>query len=361
MAGGQLKNVRIAGIARAVPESVRTLDDEATIFGDAEIRRIGKNLGVESRHVAGDRMCASDLCALSATRLLADLRWDRTSVDALIFVSVTPDYQLPATACTLQHRIGLSSSCAAFDITHACSGFVYGLWTAAHFVASGHAKRVLLLAGDTASRLTSPEDRAVAALFGDAGTATALEWSDGTEPMSFDLGADGSGAGNLIVKAGAFRHPRTPSTSVRREQEGGNIRSDEDLYMNGTEVFAFTMREVPALKRRILDRAGWESSAVDAWVMHQANAFIVKYLAKSMNLPADRVVLDMERFGNTSAASIPMAMAGALRGQLSKGAMRLVLLGFGTGLSWGGAAVTCGPLVIPDLITASNETLDALE
>ena len=361
MAGGLLNHVSIAGVARAVPEAVRTLEDEAKIFGDAEIRRIAKNLGVESRHVAGDRLCASDLCALSATHLLAGLDWDRASVDALIFVSVTPDYPLPATACTLQHRIGLPTSCAAFDITHACSGYIYGLWTAAHFVASGHARRVLLLTGDTASRLTAPQDRAVAALFGDAGTATALEWADAAAPMTFDLGTDGSGAGNLIVKAGAFRQPRTPDTSARREQEGGNIRSDEDLYMSGTDVFGFTMREVPALNQRILARAGWSLDSVDAWVMHQANAFIVKYLTKSMKLPADKVVLDMEKFGNTSAASIPMAMAGALRERLSESSLRLVLLGFGTGLSWGGAAVTCGPLVIPDLIMASNETLGAPE
>src|SRR4030095_12453704 len=147
MAGGLLNNVTIVGVARAVPEVVRTVHDEAKICGATEIRRIAKNLGVESRHVAGARICASDLCALSAVKLLAALEWNPASVDALIFVSVTPDYLMPATACILQHRIGLSTACAAFDVTHACSGYVYGLWTAAHFIASGHARRVLLLAG----------------------------------------------------------------------------------------------------------------------------------------------------------------------------------------------------------------------
>jgi 3-oxoacyl-[acyl-carrier-protein] synthase III len=359
MAGGLLNNVAIVGVARAVPEAVRTVEDEGKIFGDAEIRRIAKNLGVDSRRVAGDRICASDLCTVSAVKLLDALDWDRSSVDAVIFVSVTPDYVMPATACTLQHRLGLSTSCAAFDITHACSGYIYGLWTAAHFIASGHARRVLLLAGDTPSRLVSPEDRAVAALFGDAGTATALEWSEAAQPMGFDLGTDGSGAANLIVKAGGFRTPRTADTAVRREQEGGNIRSEEDLYMNGTEVFAFTLREVPALNRRVLARAGWELDSVDAWVMHQANAFILKYLAKSMKLPADKVVLDMAEYGNTSVATMPMVMAGALRARLVEGPLRLVLLGFGTGLSWGGASLTCGPLVIPELITVSEKILDA--
>ena len=360
MAGGLLHNVAIAGVAAAVPETIRTVEDEGRIFGNADIRRIAKNLGVESRRIAGERICASDLCAASAVRLLEALGWDRASVDAIIFVSVTPDFPMPATACTLQHRIGLATSCAAFDITHACSGYVYGLWTAAHFIASGHARRVLLLAGDTASRLISPRDRAVAALFGDAGTATALEWSDTALPMGFDLGTDGAGAGNLIVKAGGFRHPRTSDTAVRREHEGGNIRSEEDLYMNGTEVFGFTLREVPALNSRVLARAGWDMATVDAWVMHQANAFILKYLARSMNLPADKVVLDMAEFGNTSVATIPMALAGALRDRLIEGPLRLVLLGFGTGLSWGGACVTCGPVTIPELIVASEQSLDAM-
>ena len=360
MAGGLLHNVAIAGVAAAVPETIRTVEDEGRIFGDADIRRIAKNLGVESRRIAGERICASDLCAASAVRLLEELGWDRASVDAIIFVSVTPDFPMPATACTLQHRIGLSTSCAAFDITHACSGYVYGLWTAAHFVASGHARRVLLLAGDTASRLISPQDRAVAALFGDAGTATALEWSGVAQPMGFDLGTDGSGAAHLMVKAGGFRNPRSAQTAVRREREGGNIRSEEDLYMNGTEVFGFTLREVPSLNQRVLARAGWEMNSVDAWVMHQANAFILKYLAKSMKLPADKVILDMAEFGNTSVATMPMVMAGALRARLVEGPLRLVLLGFGTGLSWGGASLTCGPLVIPDLITASEGTVDAI-
>jgi 3-oxoacyl-[acyl-carrier-protein] synthase-3 len=357
MAGGLLNSVRIAGISRTVPDGVRTVEDEGRIFGDADIRRIAKNLGVESRHVVTGATCASDLCAVSAAQLLGALDWDPLTVEALIFVSSTPDYVSPSTACTLQHRLGLSRACATFDINHACSGFIYGLWTAAHFVSSGHTRRALLLTGDTASRVISPRDRAVAALFGDAGTATALEWSDAAPPMSFELGTDGSGAANLMIRAGGFRHPHSEATAARREFEGGNIRSDEDLYMNGTDVFAFTLREVPALNERVMARAGWNVDSVDAWVMHQANAFIVKYLAKSMKLPAGKVVLDMLEFGNTSVASIPMAMGGALRARLSEGPMRLVLLGFGTGLSWGGAAVTCGPLVLPELTTASADSL----
>ena len=358
MAGGMIEQVSIAGLARAVPEAVRTIEDEAKIFGDKEIRRIAKNLGIDSRHVASERICASDLCASAADSLLTALDWDRASVDLLVFVSVTPDFLMPATACTLQHRLGLPTACAAFDITHACSGYVYGLWTVAQFVSSGNIRRALLLTGDTASRLISPQDRAVAALFGDAGTATALEWDEAATPMGFDLGSDGAGAANLIVKAGGLRHPRSPETAVRREHEGGNIRSEEDLYMNGTEVFAFTLREVPALNNRVLALAGWSMDDVDAWVMHQANSFILKYIAKSMKLPADKQVEDMAKFGNTSAATIPMVMAGALQERLTTEPLRLILLGFGTGLSWGGASVTCGPLVIPDLLIVSEDDIN---
>ena len=349
MAGGIVNHVKIAGIAGAVPETVRTLEDEAAEFGEKEIRRIAKNLGVSQRHVSAGSICASDLCHAAAERLLDALGWKRDSVELLIFVSVTPDYISPATSCVLQDRLGLGKACAAFDLTHACSGYMYGLWTASLMMATGTIKRALLLVGDTVSRLTAPHDRSVAALFGDAGTATGLEWTKDAPPMHFELGTDGAGAANLMVKAGGFRFPRDAGTNERTEREGGNVRSDEDLYMNGTEIFAFTLREVPPLTERVLDRAGWTYDDVDGFVMHQANQFIIDYLAKSMKIPPEKQVVDLANVGNTSAASIPMAMAGKLAPRLRERPHQLVLLGFGTGLSWGGAAVTLGPLVIPDM------------
>src|SRR5262245_36492387 len=196
MAGGKLQNVEIAGIACAVPEAVRTQNDLENIFGVEQSRRVAKNTGVARRHVSTAGLCASDLCFIAAERLLDQIRWDRSSIEVIVFVSVTPDYVVPATACVLQHRLNLSKSCAAFDVTHACSAYPYGLWIVANLLSSGNAKRALLLVGDTVSRLVSPYDQSTAPLFGDAGSATAVQWNDSAQPITFELGSDGGGAGH---------------------------------------------------------------------------------------------------------------------------------------------------------------------
>lgn len=280
--------------------------------------------------------------------MIAELRWDKDSIDGLIFVSQTPDYILPATACALHGRLGLSKACAAFDVNLGCSGYVYGLWLAAQMIASGGCSRVLVLAGETASRIVSPMDRAVAPLFGDAGTATALE--RGSQKMSFRMGTDGKGSKNLIVSAGGFRQPHTPATAERTAREGGNVRSDEDVYMNGSEIFTFTLREVAPLVQSARDDARWSLDDVDAYVFHQANRFMLQHLAKKMKLPLERVVVALENFGNTSSASIPLAITHALSTRLRSEDMNLMLVGFGVGYSWGALALRCGHLVAPDLI-----------
>jgi 3-oxoacyl-[acyl-carrier-protein] synthase-3 len=353
MAAGKIANVSIAGIGCAVPEAVRSLDDLTSVFGKEQIRRISKSTGVVRSHVSTGGICASDLCFFAAERLLEKLGWERDSVDVLVFVSVTPDYVTPATACALQYRLKLAKGCAAFDIHHACSGYPYGLWIVAHLLSSGNVRRALLLVGDTVTRFSSPYDRAAAPLFGDGGSATALEWNEAAEPMHFEMGTDGSGAQHLIVKAGAFRHPATAETGMRTEREGGNFRSDDDLYMNGAEIFAFTIREVPPLMEKVLKLAGWTLTDVDAVVMHQANLFVMQHLAKKLAIPKEKLIENLADYGNTSGSSIPLALSGKLADRLRVQSQRLVLLGFGTGLSWGGAAMTCGPLIIPELTTVS--------
>jgi 3-oxoacyl-[acyl-carrier-protein] synthase-3 len=360
MAGGKVERVKVAGIACAVPEAVRTVEDLENAFGKEHSRRISKSLGVVQRHVSTGGICTSDLCFVAAEKLLDQIRWDRSSIDVLVFVSVTPDYVVPATACTLQDRLKLSRGCAAFDVSHACSAYPYGLWIVAHLLSAGNAKRALLLVGDTVSRLASPHDRATAPLFGDGGSATALEWNESAEPMYFEMGSDGGGAPHLCVKAGGFRHPATAETGERLEREGGSLRSDEDLYLNGIEIFAFTLREVPALGNRLLERAGWTFEQVDAVVMNQASLFMMQHLAKKMNLPGEKLIVNMQGYGNTSAASIPLALTGNLAGQLRQHPRRLVFLGSGAGWSWGGVALTCGPLLIPNVTTVSAGDLAEL-
>lgn len=354
MAGSFVSGVRIAGLSAAVPDHVRHTDEDAPTFGDESVDRIRRSTGVTRRPVTQANLCTSDLCSAAAERLLSDLQWDRTTVDALIFVSQTPDYFLPASGCYLQERLGLGTACAAFDMNLGCSGYVYGLWVASHLIAGGQG-RVLLLVGDTISRVVSPLDRSTALLFGDAGTATAVERADDKATISFELGTDGRGRDHLIIPAGAFRQQGNADTARRTERESGNSRSDEDLFMNGAEIFGFTIRAVPKLVANLFARTGSSIEDIDAVVMHQANQFIIDHLAKRLKVPSDKVPTTLGSYGNTSSASIPLTMIVSLGDRLKAGAMRLLLLGFGVGWSWGGAELTCGPAVISELVRVPDQ------
>jgi 3-oxoacyl-[acyl-carrier-protein] synthase-3 len=287
---------------------------------------------------------------------MRDLRWSPDTIKVVVFVTQTPDYVLPATSCVLHERLGLSRECAAFDVNLGCSGYVYGLWVLSNLI--GAKGRALLLVGDTISRIASPEDRSVGTLFGDAGSATALESDfDLTAKMCFQLGTDGTGSRHLMVRAGGFRVPHAEQFSRRTLREGTNSRSDEDLYMNGAEVFGFTQNTVPALITSVLQQADWTVDMVDSFVFHQANRFMLEYLARRAKLPLSRVVLAMEDFGNTSSASIPLAMTTSLADRLRGCESRLLLAGFGVGFSWGAVALNCGPLVMPSLVEVPDSAV----
>lgn len=345
MAAVRWSGIRLAGVWAVAPSAKGTVEDLAGRFGGADARKIADSTGVEERRLAPDGVCASDLCQEAGSRLLRELAWAPDSVDALVFVSQTADYALPATACGLQQRLGLAPSCAAFDVSLGCSGYVYGLWLAGALLQSRAARRVLLLAGDTMTRLVSPFDRATAPLFGDAGTATAIEGLPGGGPSwTFVLGTDGAGQAHLIVPAGRFRQASSEATRNRTEREGGNRRSDEDLFMDGAEVFAFTLREVPPLVASVLEQSGKTAADIDYVVFHQANQFMLRFLAKKIALPKEKVVLGLKQFGNTTCASIPLAMATELDARLMSGPATLLLAGFGVGWSWAAAVVECGPL-----------------
>lgn len=255
MTTSTINGVRFAGLASAVPAASRPLLESAASFGAEDVQKISQSTGVTTRHVSAGRLCSSDLCCAAAKRLLDQLGWSADSVEAIVFVSQTPDFVLPATSCTLHARLGLAKNSPAFDVGLGCSGYVYGLWIAANIVAASGLSRVLLLVGDTIPRLTSPQDRSTALLFGDAGSATAIEANASAAPLTFVLGTDGTGAKNLIVPAGLSRHPHDGQSACRQIAEGNNARSSEDLFMDGAEVFAFTLREVPPLVNNVLEAA----------------------------------------------------------------------------------------------------------
>ncbi len=351
----QLSGVRIAGVAVAVPEMVETIDDLARQFPNDDVAKIADSLGVETRHV-DPRLCTSDLCYAASKRLLPALNWEPTSIGLICFVSQSADFLAPATACILQHRLGLSKSTAAFDMELGCSGFVYGFWNVASLMSAGRIKRALLLCGDVA-RTISPEDRAMMPLVGEAGAAVALELDDSATPLHFTLGSDGSGWKHLIAPAGGARIPITQDTTILRLCPDGNRRGLHHSHMNGPEIFVFTLREVPGMVHQTLQLAGWNMEQVDYVVFHQANAFMLKHLAAKLKIPGEKMVLGLRKFGNTSSASVPLAMVSELRERLTTSPTNLLMAGFGIGFSWGGIAMATTPMIIPDLVYAGTESI----
>jgi 3-oxoacyl-[acyl-carrier-protein] synthase-3 len=352
MIGTKLNGVALRGLGGAVPAATRSLEDEGLIDSEAERNRLEKSIGITTRHVAPPGLCTSDLCQLAAEGLLEQLGWARDTIDLLLFVTQSADYVIPATACALQSRLGLGS-CMAFDINLGCSGYVYGLWTAASMLKTlqikGRPARALVLAGDISTSKLMPGDRGTIPLFGDAGSATALEVDADASAIHGLFGTDGDGAEHLIIRAGGIRQPLVPPALPHAPEVQAKLFKDARLHLNGTEVFNFTLRQVPGLIEGILAEAGIRAEDVDYFLFHQANAFMLSHLRKKARLPEDKVPLAMEHYGNTSSASIPLTIAARLsdRFQTPKS---LVLMGFGVGWSWGALRIDVGPIPPPAIV-----------
>jgi 3-oxoacyl-[acyl-carrier-protein] synthase-3 len=265
-------------------------------------------------------------------------------VDGIVFVSQTPDHILPATSVCLQHRLGLPTSAPAFDIPYGCSGYIYGLFQAALLIHAGACRNVLVCAGDTISRFIHPKDRSVRMVFGDAGTATLV--SRGTGTAAFTICSDGSGAEQLIIPAGGCRIPKSAATAAESVAQDGNTRSPENIFMNGAEIMNFALREVPLAIDAVLALAGWEKESVGIYGLHQANKFMVDYLAKKARLPKGSAPVGMARTGNSGPASIPQMLTAVREEFPPERRARAVFCGFGVGLSWGACAVELGGTVI---------------
>jgi 3-oxoacyl-[acyl-carrier-protein] synthase-3 len=261
--------------------------------------------------------------------LLRQLEWERDSVTGLVFVTQSPDYWLPSTSCLLQHWLGLGDACAAFDVGLGCSGYPYGLYVAAAMLRAGGHQRILMLHGETPSRFVSPEDHATTLLFGDAGSATALELTQGGT-AHFCLHTDGSGYAGLIIRGRGFRdpHPADPRHNF--------------LQMDGAGIFNFTLARVPPLIRSALALSGRTVEQIDAYLFHQSNRFIMKHLAKKCGLPEDRVPMTLEDMGNCGGPSVAVTLTRSLAAERTR-PQTLMLLGYGVGLSWGAAVVDLDP------------------
>ena len=340
----------------ALPGDPVNIRDVRSTLTAEEIEKVSATVGLKDLYRTTDLQTAGDLCIAAARRLLEGLCWDPASIDGIFFVTQTPDHFLPATAFIAHRELKLKDHCLAFDIGLGCSGYVYGLWNAAQFIATGACKRVLLLAGDTISKLISPHDKSVAVLFGDAGSATALEFDVTAGPMAFVGGSDGSGAENLCVPGGAFRTMACPEVFAERADKAGNIRSQRDLAMDGLAIFNFTLQRVPPLVNAVTRLRGWQVPEVDLFVFHQANGFILKTLAKKLKIRDEQAPINIERFGNTSMTSMPLLIADSASHRLrSLEPTKVVIVGFGVGYSWGALATEMSALVT-DIVQLAEDT-----
>jgi 3-oxoacyl-[acyl-carrier-protein] synthase-3 len=330
----------IKGIDYFLPQKTLTNDELAQVFPDWSAQKIFDKTGIRTRHIAGPGECASDLAIGAAKNLLVTGPCKADEIDYLIFATQSPDYHLPTSACLIQNSLGLRTGIGAIDLNQGCSAYIYGLSLAKGLIETGQAKNVLFLTAETYSKFINPGDKSVRALFGDAGAATLISCAESEHELigSFVFGTDGAGAGNLMVPTGGMRKPVNPAAQTEIDASG-NRRTENDLFMNGPEIFDFTLRAVPESVSQVLQKAGLQSIDIDLYVFHQANRFMLEHLRKKLGVPSEKFVIAMEHCGNTVSASIPIALKEARSNGVLKSGMRLMLVGFGVGYSWGGAIV----------------------
>lgn len=351
MAKLTFENIGIRALAAAVPAN--TIDNLSYTehFPAEDVKEIVEKTGIRERRFVPEGMTASDLCFHAAQKLMEDNSIEPDEIDALIFVSQTPDYRMPATSVILQDRLCLPKSTLAFDMNLGCSAFVYGLSVAYSFMQQQGFRNVLILDGETRSKVYHPKDRKTAFLFGDGGIAALINRDEAYGKSTFSLNSDGSRQNLIKVDAGGYRNPSTPETLKEKVvDEYGNIRTDEHGYMNGADVFNFAIREIPKDVKNTMAYAEVDKDDIDFVVFHQANEYMNNYLAKKLKLDADKCPICLDRFGNTSSVSIPLTIATQLQNELKDNKKKLLLCGFGVGMSWATAVINTEKMVISDLV-----------
>lgn len=333
MAYLDVPNVSLKGVSACIPKAIienKNLD----IFKTEDFSKFLALTGVERKRVAGDDICTSDLCYYSAEKLLTDQDWGKSDIDYIIFVSQTSDYVLPATSCLLQERLGLKTSIGALDFNQGCSGFIYGLSLAKGLLCAQVAKNVLLFTSETYSKYIHARDKGNRTIFGDAAAATFVSADGFAEISDFSLGTDGRGAKNLIVETGGSR-----CTTIKNNitwNENGNPVSPDHLYMNGTEIFNFTLETVPLLINDILVKNGLLQTEIDMFILHQANKHLMEFLRKKLRIESEKFYYYIENVGNTVSSTIPIALKEAIKEGKIHSDNEVLIAGFGVGYSWGG-------------------------
>ncbi|KAF0842702.1 MULTISPECIES: ketoacyl-ACP synthase III [Methylovorus] len=349
MAQSVLHNVRYRGLTTCVPERAFSNVQDCPPEQRSERERLVRNIGIETRRVCLEGVVFSDLALVAAEKLIAGLGWEKSSIDALIVVTQSPDYPIPATAIILQDKLGLPHSTIAFDINLGCSGYAYGLFTLGSMLSAHGLKRGIMLVGDKSSNPLSL-DNGLLSLFGDAATATALEFDETAQPMYFNMGSDGSGHKAIIIEAGGQRVPIQPHHLERLPGADGISRKGTDVILDGPSILNFSIREVPVSVAQLVEFSPFSLEDIDYFVFHQANRMINETIRKKLGLPAEKVPMSLKDFGNTSSASIPVTINTRLQEALAQGPQRLLLSGFGVGLSWASCILNIENAYLPPLI-----------
>jgi len=328
-----MKKAFIKQVTYCLPDHVVSNEAIVEEFPEWSVEKIIDKVGVKQRHVSADGETAADLAEKVANKLFDEGQIDRNTIDFVILCTQSPDYFMPSTSCILQDRLGLRKDIGAFDINLGCSGYVYGLAVAKGLIAGGIAENVLLLTSETYNKYLHPRDKGNRTIFGDAATATIVSTDGFAEIGDFELGTDGKGAENLIVKSGASRMPERQNDLVF--DKNGNPVSSDHLYMNGAQIFVFTQRVVPKVIEAVLAKGQLKQDDIDLFVLHQANRYMLDFLRKKMDIPEDRFYIFIENVGNTVSNTIPICLVEAQNENRLKG--NVLLCGYGVGYSWGAA------------------------
>lgn len=345
-----LDGIVISGVCTVVPSKVLSTVD-CKLFENDEASKFEKLTGIRHRRVVDDETCSSDLCLDAAETLLSRLKWHKSEVDLIVMVTQSGDYPIPSTSITLQERLGLSTSVIAFDVNLGCSSYPNGIAIVGSLMKALGLEKGLLIVGDTSSKLCSSEDKSTWPLFGDAGSATAISNIGSKDKIFFDFNSDGSGKEAIIIKSGglASRNPCSPKSLDIQDISHGIRRSESHLQMLGTQVFSFAIKEVPNSINKCLERAGVSSDAIDYIVLHQANKLINSSIVKKTGFAEDKALTSLSDYGNTSSVTIPLTLC--LHSDKLENGAKLVLSGFGIGLSWATCVLDLAkntPLILKD-------------
>jgi len=328
-----MKNIFIKAISYYLPEQILTNEDLVKDFPEWSVEKVASKIGVNKRHIAAKNETAADMAEKAAEKLFSENKIDKTTVDFLLLCTQSPDYFLPTSACMLQDKLGLSTSCGALDFNLGCSGYIYGLAMAKGLIAGGIATNVLLLTAETYSKHLHSKDKGNRTIFGDGATASLISTDGFAEIGNFSLGTDGRGAENLIVKKGGLRHP--DALNDLSFDEGGNPISSDYLFMDGSEIFNFTLENVPVSVSETLLKNSMKQEDIDLFIFHQANRYMMNFLRKKIKIEEEKFYYYLENVGNTVSSTIPIALCEAKKEDKLHGFV--LLCGFGVGYSWGGA------------------------